>query len=106
MMTNFINNEILFVVGVENFQPLHHKQNINEIMTAPELIQHLQQLPPDTKIVVRGYEDGYNDILKLRQVKIKPQPDADWYVGEYIDSNDADAIAAIDLFGENTKAKM
>ena len=38
-------------------------------MTAQELIQHLQTLPPDTKIVVRGYEDGYNDILKLKEVK-------------------------------------
>jgi hypothetical protein len=35
-------------------------------MTASELIKLLQEFPPDTKIVVRGYEDGYNDIIKLR----------------------------------------
>ncbi len=75
-------------------------------MTAAELILKLKQLKPDTRIVIRGYEDGYNDILQLKQVKIKPKENADWYYGEYTDSTDADAIDAIDLFGENKNAKM
>jgi hypothetical protein len=74
-------------------------------MTALELIQQLQALPADTKIVIRGYEDGYNDILKLDPVKIKLKPDANWYLGEYEESTDSDAISAIDLFGENKNAK-
>ena len=28
----------------------------------------LQTLPGDTKIVIRGYENGYNDILKLNNL--------------------------------------
>ena len=74
-------------------------------MTASELIKQLQTLPPDTKIVISGYEDGYNDILKLKPVRIKPKPDAEWYLGVYEDSADADAIDAVDLFGENTNPK-
>ena len=74
-------------------------------MTAQELIQLLQALPPHTKIVVRGYEDGYNDILRLNEVKIKPKADEEWYDGEYIDTNDAEATLAIDLFGVNQLAK-
>jgi hypothetical protein len=74
-------------------------------MTATELIRFLQEFPPNTKIVVRGYEDGYNDILKLRQVKIKYNPDAAWYYGIYSDSEEADAILAVDLFGENPNKK-
>ena len=74
-------------------------------MTASELIIELQKLSPDTKIVVRGYEDGYNDILKLKEVKIKRKEDSGWYVGEYEDSTDADAVNAINLFGENKNAK-
>ena len=74
-------------------------------MTAQELIKHLQAMPPQTKIVVRGYEDGYNDILKLKPVKIKPKADAHWYDGEYENSDDADAIDAIDLYGENQNPK-
>ena len=74
-------------------------------MTAQELIQHLQTLAPDTKIVVRGYEDGYNDILKLNEVKIKLNPNAYRWDGEYEDSKDADAIVAIDLYGESQHPK-
>jgi hypothetical protein len=75
-------------------------------MTASELIQQLQTLPTHTRIVIRGYEDGYNDILKLKPVKIKLKANADWYVGEYEDSADADAINAVDLFGENRNAEL
>ncbi len=74
-------------------------------MTAFELIQQLQTLSPDTKIVIRGYEDGYNDILKMKEVKIKLNEDAHWYLGEYIDSRDTDALNAIDLYGENKNSK-
>lgn len=74
-------------------------------MTAKELIIELQKLSPETKIVVRGYEDGYNDILELKTVKIKATPGSTWYDGEYDVSADGDAVVAIDLFGENKKAK-
>jgi hypothetical protein len=74
-------------------------------MTAQELIIHLKTLPPETKVVVRGYEDGYNDILKVRTVKIKPNVNSHWYDGEYDDNEDSDAIDAIDLFGENKNPK-
>jgi hypothetical protein len=30
-------------------------------------IDHLQPSPPESNVVVRGYEDGYNDILHLNQ---------------------------------------
>jgi hypothetical protein len=74
-------------------------------MTAQELILQLQTLSPETKIVVRGYEDGYNDILQLNTVKIKPKADANWYDGEYEQSTEADAIEAIDLYGDNQNPK-
>lgn len=74
-------------------------------MTAQELIQQLQTIAPETKIVVRGYEDGYNDILQLNAVKIKPKTDASWYDGEYEQSTDTDAIDAIDLYGDNQNPK-
>ena len=74
-------------------------------MKAQELISHLQALPPETKVVVRGYEDGYNDVLLLKMVKIKPRVDAHWYDGEFEDSSDADAVDAIDLYGKNKNPK-
>ena len=74
-------------------------------MTAKELITQLQTLAPETKIVVRGYEDGYNDILQLNAVKIKPKTVAYWFDGEYEQSTDAVAIDAIDLYGHNQNPK-
>ncbi|MBL7111184.1 MAG: hypothetical protein ISS19_04505 [Bacteroidales bacterium] len=78
-------------------------------MTAKELIRELQQLPHDTRIIIRGYEDGYNDILQLipRSIVSHPGQKADYY-GEYTDSgkeNETGAIRAVELYGENTKAE-
>lgn len=74
-------------------------------MTASELITLLQGQPPDIKIVVRGYEDGYNDISQLKPVKISKDKNSKWYYGEYSKNNIESCIAAIELFGENKMEK-
>jgi hypothetical protein len=50
-------------------------------MTAKEPIQKLQKLSPDIRIIIRGYEDGNNDILRLIPLRIIPHPGqkADYY---------------------------
>ena len=79
-------------------------------MTVKEPIRELQQLDPDTLIIVRGYEDGYNNILRLILRKIIPHPErkADYY-GEYASATNEEeekaAIRAVELYGENTKAE-
>jgi hypothetical protein len=73
----------------------------NEMMKAKELIRLLEKLPPDMKIVVRGYEEGYNDIIELKPLQLKHKQDAEWYYGEYLKSEDPDSIEAIELYGEN-----
>ncbi len=70
-------------------------------MTVSELLQQLQSFPATTKVVIRGYEDGYNDIVILKTVKIKTKENALWYNGTYEDSIDEYAIPAVDLYGEN-----
>ena len=40
-------------------------------MTAQELIQLLAQYPPDLRVVVNGYEDGYDDLSPERIVPVK-----------------------------------
>ena len=70
-------------------------------MTANELITLLQPVPPETTIVVRGYEEGYNMISELRPVRIMYDISAPWYCGEYSDRKSQDAIEAIELFGKN-----
>ena len=40
-------------------------------MTAEELIQLLAQYPPDLRVVVNGYEDGYDDLSPKQVVPVK-----------------------------------
>jgi len=70
-------------------------------MTASELISKLNDLSPDIKIVIRGYENGYNDIISIKTRKIAINKESAWWDGQYIDSNETDAIPAVELFGEN-----
>lgn len=70
-------------------------------MNVLKLIDHLQPSLSETKVVVRGYEDGYNDILQLKQVSIMPKVNAFCWDGEYEESSDANAIDAVELYGEN-----
>ena len=53
-------------------------------MTAIELIQKLQEVASDTPIVIRGYEDGFNNIQKLVERKIvsHTNQESDYY-GEF-----------------------
>lgn len=73
-------------------------------MTARELIKVLQQLDSEIQIVIRGYEDGFNDIQKLVERKITAHSNqkADYY-GEYEEAGNG--TNAIELWGENTKSE-
>ena len=70
-------------------------------MIANELITLLQKVPPNTKIVVRGYEAGYNDISELKPLRLQKDSGANWYYGLYRDDDSVDAVEAVELFGEN-----
>ncbi len=74
-------------------------------MTAAELILKLQEIPPETRIVIRGYEDGYNDILQLLSGKIKLDVNEHWYEGAHEKSLDNEGIDAVELYGDNKNAK-
>lgn len=75
-------------------------------MKAKEHIDLLKNFPPDQKVVIRGYEGGFNDITELRRVRVVHQPNSKWYYGEYISSEKPEAIEAIELFGENKNEEI
>jgi hypothetical protein len=75
-------------------------------MTASELIRKLNDLLPETKIVIRGYENGYNDIILLKNRGIIINKERNWWDGEYIESTKSSAIHAVELFGENTNSAV
>ena len=50
-------------------------------MTVKELVAHLEKYPDNLRVVVNGYEDGYDDILPERIFTTKIELDAgkhDW----------------------------
>lgn len=52
-------------------------------MTVSELIASLQSYPPDTRVVVLGYETGYDDVTEVRGIYIVPEENPAWYNGRY-----------------------
>jgi antitoxin ChpS len=57
-------------------------------MTAEELTKQLQKLPPETPVLVEGYEIGYDDIVDLKPQKVVRFHDAEEWDGEYENRTD------------------
>ncbi len=75
-------------------------------MTAGELIRKLKQIHPETRIVVAGYESGFNDIATLKQINLKLNASDKWYYGQHREEDDFEnAISGVALIGENKLAK-
>ncbi|MCL7942958.1 hypothetical protein [Marinobacter sp. ATCH36] len=52
-------------------------------MTADELIQRLKTLPPESTVLVEGYETGYDDIVDLKPMEVVRYRKAQEWDGEY-----------------------
>jgi hypothetical protein len=68
-------------------------------MTVSELIENLAEVPSDARVVVAGYESGFNDIQELKKVVIKLDQKDEWYYGAHEESEIG--IDAIALLGQN-----
>lgn len=66
-------------------------------MTVNELIAELRKHPPETRVVVSGYEDGVDDISRLRPICIAPTPKPKPYEGRW--EIEESGEPAIFLFG-------
>jgi hypothetical protein len=52
-------------------------------MNVDQLIKRLQMYPPDLRVVVRGYEGGYNDVDTFENLKIVLDYHSEWYYGKH-----------------------
>jgi len=66
-------------------------------MTVNELIAELRKQPPESRVVVSGYEEGFDDISRLSSISIVPKPNAKEYEGRWQDEESGEP--AILLFG-------
>jgi hypothetical protein len=71
-------------------------------MKIKELIELLQKEDPETRVVVDGYESGYDEVCKISKVSIEPNPDNGdcekddrWWDGEFEFSKKENAEIAI-----------
>lgn len=79
-------------------------------MNVRELIEALSQFDPETRVVVAGYESGFNDITQIQSCDIRLNVHQDWFYGSHAKAEDeqirqllpdAPVIAAVALIGEN-----
>lgn len=56
-------------------------------MTVGQLIKELQKHNLDKLVVVSGYEEGYDELKNIYEIKIKSDPTAEnkYWKGEYTD---------------------
>ena len=59
-------------------------------MTVKELIQQLQNMPPEQLVVIRGLEGGVDEVSDLENVRVALDVNEDWYYGahEILDPRD------------------
>ena len=54
-------------------------------MTVKELIEKLQEFNPSARVIVDGYEGGYNDFHQLTEIKIIVKANSSkWYYGKHM----------------------
>jgi|GEM_PF-1243216 len=51
-------------------------------MTIQELCDRLSQFPPDTPVVVKGYEGGFNDVSKVEAMEMQLNINTIWFYGK------------------------
>lgn len=74
-------------------------------MTINELIEILRQFPPEMRVVVKGYEDGFDDIDTIKQVSLILNANEEWWYGAHADLKEKPGVPALLLSGENKNAK-
>lgn len=71
-------------------------------MEVKGLIEKLKTLPADALILVQGYEDGFDDIIAVKEIRVVERPAPRTWEGQYKDAekDSKSAIAAIVVLGD------
>lgn len=67
-------------------------------MIIEELIQQLQRYPKNSRVIVQGYEDGYDEVTTVSEISIQPHTSHEWYNGKYINGDNAASETAVLIF--------
>lgn len=61
-------------------------------MKVNELIERLKEFDPETMVIVNGYEDGYDEIVNVKEKMIDLNVHSEWYYGSHDDGEEKKAI--------------
>jgi hypothetical protein len=78
-------------------------------VTVQELIERLQFLPGHLRVVVSGYEGGYNDITIFREIPLSLNVHPEWYYGAHAEAETEikdKTVPALWLGGENSDREL
>ena len=64
-------------------------------MNIKELITELQKFPEPTRVLIQGYEDGYDTVTDVKQIIVKLGEDKAWYNGKYEEVNEGEKAVVI-----------
>ena len=74
-------------------------------MTIQELCDRLSQFPPDTPVVISGYEGGLNDVTIIESLEIQLNTNTESFYGAHSSylsmDSDKQIVTSIYLGGEN-----
>ena len=70
-------------------------------MTVEELIRKFGEFPADARMVVQGYEDGYDEVSAMKEVRVALNTDSEWYNGSYDDAGNAGGEPAVLIFSKD-----
>jgi hypothetical protein len=66
-------------------------------MKVAELIELLQSHPPDRRVVLRGYENGYADVHGIKDRPIKLEANPEWWNGPHEASEQGPDETAVEI---------
>lgn len=73
-------------------------------MKVHELITKLSTLDPNTRVYVRGYEGGVDDVCDIKKIKVQRNANkGTWYYGAHDYVNDEKGANGYQLKGSNAK---
>jgi hypothetical protein len=58
-------------------------------MNVQQLIEELQKHPPEMRVIVNGYEGGYDDLASpnKQSIRLNVHPPDQWYYGKHDDED-------------------
>lgn len=63
----------------------------DKMTTVKDLRKLLEEYPDDMRVIIRGYEGGFNDVRGIKTVEIKLNVHESWWMGKHDEPSHGEA---------------